>query len=83
MRVAMFSTKEYDRRSFEDCDHDGLHDIAFLEPRLDETTAVLAKGFPAVCAFVNDRANAEVLAILASGGTRILALRSAGFNHST
>ncbi|MET0429898.1 MAG: 2-hydroxyacid dehydrogenase, partial [Microvirga sp.] len=81
MRVVMFSTKLYDRRSFDACNHETAHDITFLEPRLDETTAVLATGYPAVCAFVNDQADAAVLAILASGGTRILALRSAGYNH--
>jgi D-lactate dehydrogenase len=34
-----------------------------------------------VCAFVNDQLDATVLTALASGGTRMIALRSAGFNH--
>jgi D-lactate dehydrogenase len=34
-----------------------------------------------VCAFVNDRLDREVLGLLAAGGTRLVALRSAGFNH--
>ena len=50
-------------------------------PRLTRETAALARGFPAVCAFVNDQLNADVLNQLAAGGTRMLALRSAGFNH--
>jgi D-lactate dehydrogenase len=44
-------------------------------------TAPLAEGFPAVCAFVNDQLDAEVLNALHDGGTRLIALRSAGFNH--
>lgn len=53
----------------------------FLESRLNEETAPLAAGAPAVCIFVNDVASAEVLGQLADAGTRLLALRSAGFNH--
>jgi D-lactate dehydrogenase len=41
----------------------------------------LGTGFPTVCAFVNDILNADALAELARGGTRHVALRSAGFNH--
>jgi D-lactate dehydrogenase len=33
------------------------------------------------CAFVNDRLNGAVLEAPVSGGTRLVALRSAGFNH--
>jgi D-lactate dehydrogenase len=34
-----------------------------------------------VCAFINDELNARTLELLALGGTRLVALRSAGFNH--
>src|SRR5690606_24884324 len=51
------------------------------EPRLGPETAPLARGFAGVCAFVNDELSAPVLAALAAGGTRVIALRSAGFNH--
>lgn len=79
MRTAMFSTKPYDRRSFED--QGPRHEIAWLEPRLSAETAPLAHGFEAVCLFVNDDASADVLGILAEGGTRLIALRCAGFNN--
>ena len=36
---------------------------------------------PVVCPFVNDRVDAETIGALHNGGTRLLALRSAGFNH--
>lgn len=80
MRVAMFSTKPYDRKSFEEAGTAGL-EIHWLEPRLDEDTVPLAEGSPAVCLFVNDTANAAVLKALARGGTRLIALRCAGFNN--
>lgn len=81
MKVAVFSTKEYDRQFFELANADHQHELMFLKAQLDENTAQLAAGFPVVCVFVNDEPNAKALEILASNGTRLLALRSAGFNH--
>ena len=81
MRVAVFSTKSYDRRFLEEANIRHGHELVFFEPRLVAATAPLAIGFPAVCAFVNDHLNRDVLAALAEGGTRLIALRSAGFNH--
>lgn len=57
------------------------HAFSFFETSLSPVTAKLAAGFPAVCLFVNDNANADALEVLAAGGTQFLALRSAGFNH--
>jgi D-lactate dehydrogenase len=55
--------------------------MTFLEPRLTAATAALAAGHECVCAFVNDDLGRAVLEKLASQGTRLVALRSAGFNH--
>ena len=81
MRVAVFSARSYDRRFLDEANTDHGHDLTYLEARLDRHTASLADGFDAVCPFVNDRVDAEVIARLAEGGTRLLTLRSAGFNH--
>jgi D-lactate dehydrogenase len=80
MRVAVFSTRPYDREYLSRA-AEGKHELTFFEPRLAKETAVLASGFEAVCAFVNDDLSAPVLEVLKQGGTRALALRSAGFNH--
>lgn len=80
MRVAVFSTKSYDR-AFLDTANADRHEITYFDARLTADTAPLAEGFPAICAFVNDRLNREVIAQLDAGGTRLIALRSAGFNH--
>lgn len=80
MKVAFFSTKSYDRQSFEAINTNYHHELTFFEAQLNPATAVLAAKFPAVCMFVNDRADAATLEILAAHGTRLLALRSAGFN---
>lgn len=81
MRLAVFDTHSYDRDAFDAANDRFQHDITYLEPRLTSRTAPLAAGFSAVCSFVNDRVDAEALDILCGGGTRLLALRSAGFNH--
>jgi D-lactate dehydrogenase len=81
VRIAVFSARGYDRHFLEEANAHHGHDLTFLEARLDGTTAPLAEGFDAVCPFVNDRVDGEVVAQLARGGTRLLTLRSAGFNH--
>ena len=81
MRVAVFSTKSYDREFLTAANTRHGHDLLFLEGRLTAESAALGTGFPAICAFVNDELDAGVLGVLAAGGTRLVALRSAGFNN--
>ena len=81
MKVAFFNTKPYDRQSFTTANEKHNHEIVFFECHLSHETISLAAGFPCVCIFINDYLNAEMLETLAQGGTKLLALRSAGFNH--
>lgn len=81
MRIAFFNAKPYDRQYFAAANAAFRHEMAFLEARLDETTVALARGFPAICAFVNDEIDAAMMERLAEGGTRLIALRSAGYNN--
>jgi D-lactate dehydrogenase len=81
MRIAFFSAHPFDRTYFDRANAGGRHELHYIEARLTPVTSALAHGFPAVCAFVNDQLDAPVLEALAAGGTRLIALRSAGFNH--
>lgn len=83
MKVAVFSTKAYDRAflSAANAAAGARHDFVFLETRLGSDSAVLAAGAGAVCVFVNDRVDRPVLVKLAGQGVRLIALRSAGFNN--
>ena len=81
IKAVLYDAKEYDMPSFE---HYGkMHDVQFrfLETKLNEDTAELARGCDAVCVFVNDTVNAEVIDRLYEYGVKLIALRSAGYNN--
>jgi D-lactate dehydrogenase len=81
MDIAVFSTRAYDRRFLDAANKAQAHQLRFLDARLDATTARAAAGAQGVCAFVNDDLSANVLELLWDQGVRLVALRSAGFNH--
>lgn len=81
LRVAVFSTKPYDQFFLNAANQSHGHELIFLEPRLTSETVPLAEGFPVVCVFVNDQVDRQVQEHLARGGTRLIATRSAGYNH--
>lgn len=80
MRCLVTSSRSYDRE-FLTAANQSRHELVFVDTALREDTAMLAQGFPAVCTFVDDRLDRPVLEMLAKGGTRLLLLRSTGFNH--
>jgi D-lactate dehydrogenase len=81
MKVTVFGTREYDRASLAAANVGGRHTLDFVTEGLSPRTASLAHGAGAVCAFVNDHLNAAVLEALHAGGTRLVALRSTGYDN--
>ena len=81
MRVAVFSSKPYDEQYLGVAAAGSPHKLDFFEASLNLDVAKLAHGYDAVCAFVHDEVNGDVLRALADGGTRLVALRAAGFNN--
>ncbi len=81
METTFFSTKRFDRESFEQPAEDNGTPLRFLEARLTPQTASLAQGTGAACLFIYDQGDEECLTALPSVGVRLIALRSAGFNH--
>jgi D-lactate dehydrogenase len=81
MKIAVFSAKRYDREFLDAANASAGHRITYFDVPLEQETAALASGYDAICIFVNDKANAEVLEALAGGGTRLVALRCTGFNN--
>ncbi|GAA3030269.1 2-hydroxyacid dehydrogenase [Kitasatospora albolonga] len=64
------------RAAFEDG-----HRLRTLAVFLNADTAPLAAGYPALSTSVNCELDAEVLGLLAEGGTKLIAQRSTGFNN--
>lgn len=81
MKIAVFSAKRYDREFLTAANTGAGHQLRFFDAPLDNDSVGLAAGYEAVCIFVNDIADAEVLKALAAGGTRLVALRCTGFNN--
>ncbi len=80
MKVLVFSCRPYDTEFLLRANQ-GKHQLDCVEARLELHTAVLARGYPAVCLFVEDLANAEIVETLSGNGTRLIVLRSTGFNN--
>jgi len=81
MRIAVFSSKPYDQKYLAAAAEGSGHHLDFFEARLNCDHVPLASGYDAVCVFVHDEVNADVLRKLVDGGTRFVALRAAGFNN--
>jgi len=80
-RILFYSSQLYDKTSFNSSNDNVKYDFEFLDTHLDPTTAALAKGHDAVCAFVNDDLGAETLQALHDVGIKTVAMRCAGFNN--
>lgn len=80
MRCLVTSSRPYDQEYLNAANH-GRHELVFTDVTLNAKTAFVAQGFPAVCPFVDDRLDQETLQILAKLGTKLLVLRSTGYNH--
>lgn len=80
MRIAFFSAKSFERKVFDE-HRSSEHEIDYFEARLTAASAPLGRGYPVVCAFVSDQVDRAVIDDLAAHGLKLLALRSAGFNH--
>lgn len=83
MKVAVFSAKSYDLNFLGQANDAAgkSHELQFIEAHLNPSTAVLAAGAEAVSPFVNDDVDKKVLQALRDAGTRLIAIRGAGFNN--
>ncbi|MDO4499825.1 MAG: fused HPr family phosphocarrier protein/2-hydroxyacid dehydrogenase [Erysipelotrichaceae bacterium] len=86
LKIAFFGTKSYDKKFFAELAEDkgqGTYnvDITYFQTRLTPETATLAKGFEAVCIFVNDECGKEIVDTLYECGVKLILLRCAGFNN--
>lgn len=81
MHVVFFDVHGYDQKAFELANQAHDHQLSYLSVRLTRETVRLAHGAEGICCFVNDTLDRGVLEALAAQGTRLVALRCAGFNN--
>lgn len=81
LRIAFYGTKPYDRIWFEPLAKDYGFDMHFIESSCNKDTIELAKGHDAICVFVNDQIDAEMIDQLCEMKVKAILLRSAGFNN--
>lgn len=81
MKIAFFSTQSYDRAFFDKINENFKQEITYFSVALNQETWAIAEGFPAICVFVNDQVNVNIIEKLASKGLKYIALRCAGFNN--
>lgn len=81
MKIAFFDTHQFEKDTFLKVNSHYNFSIEFLETKLTDTTAKLAEGSEVVCSFVNDKLDKNCITALKKSGVKLIALRSAGFNH--
>ncbi len=81
MKTTFFDTHQFDKEAFLIENKKFNINIEFQEACLNTKTARLAFGANVVCSFVNDKIDDSCVKELQRLGIKLIALRSAGFNH--
>ena len=81
VKIAFFDAKPYDIESFDEVNRDFGFKITYFKNHLTPETAALPPGFSAVCVFVNDPVQKDVIETLTQSGIRLIAIRAAGYNN--
>lgn len=81
MKITFFSAQPYDKIAFNKCNENFGFEFEFYETHLGPHIVNVIENTDAVCVFVNDKVNAEVIKTLAAKGVTTIALRCAGFNN--
>ena len=78
-KIAFFDTKPYDKVWFDKLNTQ--YEISYFENKLNSKTVKLATGYDAVCAFVNDEIDKDVIDSLYSYGIKVILMRCAGYSN--
>lgn len=82
MKILFYDATPYDKESFDKelSSYQGI-EITYQEIDISLKTVSLAKGYDAICAFVNSDLSAPVIDKLNEIGIKLILLRCAGFNN--
>lgn len=81
MKIAFYGTKPYDKVWFEPMSKDYGFEIHFIEAACNKETIFMARGYDAICIFVNDYVDAQMIDELYEMKVKAILLRSAGYNN--
>ncbi len=81
LKIAFFDAKNYDSDFFDKTNDNFGYSLKYFKGHLNLDSIPVAKGFDAVCLFVNDIVDSEIVRILKSYGIGLIALRCAGYNN--
>jgi D-lactate dehydrogenase len=81
MKIAIYNAQPYDKQYFDLYNQESGHELVYIDTHLDPATLQLCKPAAAICVFVNDPVQKPLLELMQKQGIKMLALRSAGFNH--
>ena len=82
MKILFYDTQNYDRESFDRTKEQFPEiEVEYLKTGLAARTASLAKGYDAVCAFVNSDVGTKTVEALHEAGVKLILMRCAGFNN--
>lgn len=81
MKIGFFDTHKYEINMYKDIEKKLKLKIEYLDCRLNPSSAGIGAEYDIICSFVNDKITREVVEKLAQGKTKLIALRSAGYNH--
>jgi D-lactate dehydrogenase len=81
MKVAIYSSKSYDSEYFDKFNTKSKHVLTYFKAPLNSETVSSAKGYEAVCVFVSDKLDRNIIEKLAQNGIKLIVLRCAGFNN--
>ena len=79
MKIAFYDTKQYDIDSFSKFDN--KNEFKYFDTRLTSDTVYLANGYDAICIFVNDIVDKDIIDKLVEYGIKLILLRCAGYNN--
>ena len=81
MKVAVFSTKYYEREYLNKYNTRGKHQLTYFDGILNEDTINLTIGFDAVCVLLSEIISEKVIDKLSANSIQLICLRSAGFDN--
>lgn len=81
MKVAVFSTKYYEKEYLDQANSNQKHKITYFEDSLNFKNVNLAKDFEVVSVMLLDEITKDTIEALSKQGIKLIALRSAGFDN--